>query len=85
MRTVHPKLAVLLLVGSCVAALAQADRPGAAQAQSGAAALPANANVVGSGPIIAPPVPRPGGNAPSRPRGDITIHSRHLLYETMPA
>jgi len=84
MKTNLPKLAVLLLVGSCVAALAQADRPGAAQAQSSAAPLPANANVVGSGPIIAPPVPRPSGNAANRPRGDFTIHSRHLLYVTLP-
>src|SRR4029079_3173141 len=84
MKTNLPKLAVLLLVGSCVAALAQADRPGAAQAQSSAVALPAHANVVGSGPIVAPPVPRPSGNAANRPRGDFTIHSRHLLYVTLP-
>ena len=80
------KLAAALLVGSCAIALAQSaapSRPGAAGAQSGD--LPANANVVGSGPIVMPPpAPRPGGNAPSRPRGDFTIHSRHLLYVTLP-
>src|SRR5689334_21279251 len=81
------KLAAALLVGSCALALAQSaapSRPGAAAAQSSAIPLPANANVVGSGPIIAPPVPRPSGNGPSRPRGDFTIHSRHLLYVTLP-
>jgi len=80
------KLAAALLVGSCAIAFAQSaapSRPGAAGAQSGD--LPANANVVGSGPIVMPPpAPRPGGNAPSRPRGDFTIHSRHLLYVTLP-
>src|SRR3954466_8770255 len=80
------KLAATLLIGSCAMALAQdaPPRPGAAGAQSSAGPLPANANVVGSGPIIAPPVPRPGGNAPNRPRGDFTIHSRHLIYVTLP-
>src|SRR6185503_11488866 len=58
------KLAATLLIGSCVVALAQdaaPSRPGAAGAQSGA--LPANANVVGSGPVVMPPPPanRPGG------------------------
>jgi len=86
MKKILSKLAVTLLIGSCAGALAQdaAPRPGAAQAQSGAAALPANANVVGSGPIIAPPVARPAGAGPARPRGDFTIHSRHLLYVTLP-
>ena len=85
MKNTLLKLAGALLVGTCAVASAQTaapSRPGAAQAQA-ATALPANANVVGTGPIIAPPVPRPG-NSPSRPRGDFTIHSRHLLYVTLP-
>src|SRR5690242_17418936 len=83
------KLAGALLIGTCAVALAQSaapSRPGAAQAQA-ATALPANANVVGTGPIIAPPVPRPpesGQPTVRRPRGDFTIHSRHLLYVTLP-
>src|SRR6185503_4356233 len=81
------KLAAALLLTTGVGALAQpatTPRPGAAGAQSSAIPLPANANVVGSGPIVMPPpAPRPGG-APSRPRGDFTIHSRHLLYVTLP-
>jgi DNA-binding beta-propeller fold protein YncE len=88
MKNFLPKLAAALLVGSCAAALAQnatPSRPGAAQAQSSATPLPANASVVGSGPIVMPPPPpRPGGSGPSRPRGDFTIHSRHLLYVTLP-
>src|SRR5882757_1046300 len=86
MKNVLLKLAVALLVGTCASALAQSaspSRPGAAQAQSNAIPLSANANVVGSGLIVMPPVPRTG-NAPSRPRGDFTIHSRHLLYVTLP-
>jgi DNA-binding beta-propeller fold protein YncE len=81
------KLAGALLIGTCAVALAQSaapSRPGAAQAQSSEMPLPANANVVGSGPIVMAPVPRPAGSGPSRPRGDFTIHSRHLLYVTLP-
>lgn len=87
MKHVMLMLAGALLVGTCAVAMAQsaaADRPGAAQAQSSASALPAGANVVGSGPIVMPPVPRPAGAGPQRPRGDFTIHNRHLLYVAMP-
>src|SRR6187399_35403 len=87
MKNVMLKLAGALLLGTCAVALAQSaapDRPGAARAQSSDNALPATANVVGSGPIVMPPVPRPAGAGPQRPRGDFTIHSRHLLYVTMP-
>jgi len=87
MKNVMLKLAGALLLGTCAVALAQSaapDRPGAAQAQSSANPTPATANVVGSGPIVMPPVPRPAGAGPQRPRGDFTIHSRHLLYVTMP-
>ena len=81
------KLAAALLLTTGVGALAQTattPRPGAAAAQSSAIPLPANANVVGSGPIVMPPpAPHPGG-APARPRGDFTIHSRHLIYVTLP-
>ena len=67
MKHVMLKLAGALLVGTCAVAMAQSaapDRPGAAQAQSSANALPAGANVVGSGPIVMPPVPRPAGAGP---------------------
>ena len=87
MKNVMLKLAGALLLGTCAVALAQSaapSRPGAAQAQSSANPLPASANVVGSGPIVMPPVPRPAGAGPQRPRGDFTIHSRHLLYVTLP-
>ena len=87
MKNVLLKLAGALLVGTCAAALAQTatpPRPGAAGAQSSAIPLPANANVVGSGPIVMAPVPRPAQSGPTRPRGDFTIHSRHLLYVTLP-
>ena len=60
MKNVMLKLAGALLIGTCAAALAQSaapSRPGAAQAQSSATALPANANVVGSGPIIMQALP----------------------------
>jgi DNA-binding beta-propeller fold protein YncE len=86
MKNVLLKLAAVLLVGTSAVALAQTatpPRPGAAQAQSGAVPLPANAGLVGSGPIVMPPVPRPG-NAPARARGDFTIHTRHLIYVTLP-
>src|SRR6185312_1862516 len=87
MKTVFLKLAGAFLVSTCTIALAQTattPRPGAAGAQSSEIPLPANANVVGSGPIVMPPpAPRPG-RAPARPRGDFTIHSRHLLYVTLP-
>ena len=79
------KLAATLLIGSCVVALAQdaaPSRPGAAGAQSGA--LPANANVVGSGPVVMPPPPANRSGGATRPRGDFTIHSRHLIYVTLP-
>lgn len=87
MKNVMLKLAGVLLVGTCAVALAQSaapSRPGASQAQSSANPLPATANVVGSGPIVMQPVPRPAGSGPARPRGDFTIHNRHLLYVTLP-
>jgi DNA-binding beta-propeller fold protein YncE len=66
------RLAALLFLGSCTAALAQGSAP-----------LPANANVVGSGPIVTPPPPpRPG--APKRVRGDFALHTRHLIYVALP-
>ncbi len=86
MKNVLFKLAAALLVGTCAGALAQSatpPRPGAAQAQSGAVPLPANAGTVGSGPIVMPPQ-RPSGTAPARARGDFTIHTRHLIYVTLP-
>ncbi len=83
MKKILPALSALLLIGASAAALAQADRPGAATAQANSAPLPPNANVVGSGPIIQPPQPRPAG-APTRARGDFTIHTRHLVYVTLP-
>lgn len=66
------RLTALLFLGSCTAALAQGSAP-----------LPANANVVGSGPIVMPPPPpRPG--APKRVRGDFALHTRHLIYVALP-
>ena len=70
MRKYLPVLGAALLAGACAAALAQTP-------------LPPNANVVGSGPIVQPPQPRPE-SGPRRPRGDFTIHTRHLLYVTLP-
>lgn len=67
------RLTALFFLGSCLAALAQSDR----------GPLPANANVVGSGPIVAAP-PRPVPGAPRRPVGDFAQHTRHLLYVTEP-
>ncbi len=87
MKNLLPKLVAALLAGTCcTGALAQTatpPRPGAAAAQSSAVPLPANAGIVGSGPIVMPPVPpRPG--APARARGDFTIHTHHLIYATLP-
>ncbi len=84
MKNVLLKLVAALLVSTCAGALAQSERPGAAPQQSNAGSLPPNANVVGSGPIIQPPPPPRQGNAPARARGDFTIHSRHLIYVTLP-
>jgi DNA-binding beta-propeller fold protein YncE len=83
MKTVFPTFAAALMIGTCVSALAQTPGPGASPQQANAAPLPPTANVVGSGPIVLPPAPRPEG-APARARGDFTIHSRHLLYVTLP-
>ena len=78
------KLATVLLVATCGAALAQAAGPGAAPQQMNAGPLSPNANVVGSGPIVQPPQPRPAGNGPTRARGDFAVHTRHLIYATLP-
>jgi DNA-binding beta-propeller fold protein YncE len=86
MKNVLSTLAAVLLIGTCVSALAQNTGPagpGAAPQQSNAGPLSKNANVVGSGPIIQPPQERPAG-APARARGDFTVHTRHLLYVTLP-
>jgi DNA-binding beta-propeller fold protein YncE len=86
MKNLLPKLVAALLAGTCMGAVAQTltpPRPGSAQAQSSAVPLPATAGVVGSGPIVMPPVPRPA-NAPARARGDFTIHTHHLIYATLP-
>ena len=82
MKNLLVPFAAALLAGTCVLALAQG--PGAAPQAMNTEPLPANANVVGSGPIIQPPPPpRPAGG-PARVRGDFTIHGRHLLYVTLP-
>lgn len=78
------KLAAALLVATCGTALAQAAGPGAAPQQMNAGPLAPNANVVGSGPIVQPPQPRPAGNRPTRARGDFAVHTRHLIYATLP-
>jgi DNA-binding beta-propeller fold protein YncE len=78
------KLAAALLLTTCGGALAQG--PGAARQEMNAGPLSPNANVVGSGPIVQPPEPprqRPAG-APTRGRGDFTVHTRHLVYVTLP-
>jgi hypothetical protein len=50
-----------------------------------AGALQPNANVVGSGPVVQPPQPRPADRGqPIRARGDFTVHTRHLIYVTLP-
>jgi DNA-binding beta-propeller fold protein YncE len=78
------KLATALLVATCGTALAQAPGPGAAPQQMNAGPRSPSANVVGSGPIVQPPQPRPAGNGPTRARGDFAVHTRHLIYATLP-
>ncbi|HEX4270211.1 MAG TPA: hypothetical protein VHZ32_02450, partial [Rhizomicrobium sp.] len=78
------KLAAALLVTTCGAALAQTPGPGAAPQQMNGGPLSANANVVGSGPIIQPPEPPPSAGKPTRARGDFTVHTRHLIYVALP-
>lgn len=78
------KLAAVLLVATCGPALAQGAGPGAAPQQMNAGPLAPNANVVGSGPITQPSQPRPAGNRPTRARGDFAVHTRHLIYATLP-
>jgi hypothetical protein len=72
-KTVIARLAALLLLGGCAAALAQ---------NAG------NANVVGSGPIVQPPPPPRPPRATPRPvstgGSSFTVHTRHLLYVTLP-
>lgn len=83
MKNLLLKLSAALMLTAGGAALAQGGGPGAAPQQANTAPLPANAGVVGSGPIVMPPAPqtaRPGG----RPRGDFMVHTRHLLYVTLP-
>ncbi len=84
MKNLLLKLSAALLVGTCAGALAQGAGPGAAPQQMNAAPLPPNANVVGSGPIAEPPRPPRPANAPTRPRGDFMVHTRHLIYVTLP-
>jgi DNA-binding beta-propeller fold protein YncE len=84
MKNVLMKLAAALLVGTCGGAIAQGAGPGASPQQMNTAPLPPNANVIGSGPIIQPPPPPRPANAPTRARGDFTVHSRHLIYVTLP-
>jgi DNA-binding beta-propeller fold protein YncE len=70
------RLVAMLFLGSCTAVFAQSD----------SAPLPGNANVVGSGPIVAPP-PKPAASTPGTPKrevGDFAQHTRHLLYVTEP-
>jgi DNA-binding beta-propeller fold protein YncE len=78
------KLAAALLVTTCGVALAQTPGPGAAPQQVNGGPLSANANVVGSGPIIQPPEPPPPAGKPTRARGDFTVHTRHLIYVALP-
>jgi DNA-binding beta-propeller fold protein YncE len=78
------ELAAVLLVATCGTALAQGAGPGAAPQQMNAGPLSPNANVVGSGPIVQPPQPRPAGNRPTRARADFAVHTRHLIYATLP-
>ena len=73
--------AAALLLATAGTSFAQG--PGAAPQQMNAAPLPPNANVVGSGPIVQPPQSRPAGQ-PTRARGDFTVHTRHLIYVTLP-
>jgi DNA-binding beta-propeller fold protein YncE len=77
-------LAAALLVSSSLGAGAQDTnpRPGAAPPQMNSGPLPANANVVGSGPVVRPPRPRPAGAAGAR--GSFAPRSRHLIYVTLP-
>ncbi len=82
MKNLLCKLSIALLMGVSTGAMAQSGGPGAAPQQMNAGPLPANANAVGSGPIVQPPQPRPANS--NRPRGDFMIHTRHLLYVTLP-
>ena len=77
-------LAAALLVSSSVCAGAQDanPRPGAAPPQMNSGPLPPNANVVGSGPVVRPPRPRPTGAAGAR--GSFAPRTRHLIYITLP-
>jgi DNA-binding beta-propeller fold protein YncE len=83
MKKLVLKLATALLVSTGAAALAQSSGSGAAPQQTNSGPLPSGANVVGGGPIVQAP-PRPQENAPTRARGDFAIHTRHLLYVTLP-
>src|SRR6516164_9923700 len=75
--------AAALLLATAGTSFAQG--PGAAPQQMNAAPLPPNANVVGSGPIVQPLQSRPADRGqPTRARGDFTVHTRHLIYVTLP-
>jgi DNA-binding beta-propeller fold protein YncE len=76
LKTTVFRLAAVIFLGSCAAALAQ----------DGTAPMPANANTVGSGPIVEPPRTPPPAKPgePKRERGDFALHTRHLLYVALP-
>ncbi len=78
-------LAAALLMSSSFGASAQDanPHPGAAPQQMNSGPLPANANIVGSGPIAQPPRPRPAGAANAN-RGNFAPRTRHLIYITLP-
>src|SRR5262245_31489456 len=78
MKQVFPRLTATLLVAACPEMPGQP--PSSAPQTTTPAPLPANAQVVGSGPIVMPQQPRPT----NRVRGDFTIHTRHLVYVAVP-
>jgi len=83
MKKLALTLTAAFLATACGVSLAQTLGPGAARQEPNTAPLPANAAVVGSGPIVMPP-PAPSRHAPTHARGDFTVHTRHLLYVTLP-
>jgi DNA-binding beta-propeller fold protein YncE len=84
MKNILLKLSGALLITAYASALAQAQGPGAAPQQMNSGPLAPSANVVGSGPIIQPPQPRPANANPTRTRGDFAVHTRHLIYVALP-
>ena len=81
MKRLFTRSTAALALAACVKISAQTIAP-AATPQPTPPALPPNASVVGSGPIVMPPPQQPP--ATNRVRGDFTIHTRHLLYVTVP-